>query len=184
MKGLLGFMKTSTSRLWLLLPPTSPSSRDTSLSTSRFTVQVSVSQTLFRVVVPQSGGLADMSGASVNHIKGSMGVGAWQRNGQRGEFIAGSSSLNLCGFRLVCFVSTFFLRFVLFWLCLFCCSLFAIRKFVSPANLNHNLINELPISNGKMQKNQFVIVVYEVAIHFFLILCIYLLQFFHCSLIN
>lgn len=57
-----------------------------------------------------------MSGASVNHIKRSKGVGAWssltQRNGQRGEFIAGSSSLNLCGFRLVCFVSTFFLRFV------------------------------------------------------------------------
>lgn len=52
-----------------------------------------------------------MSGASVNHIKGSKGVGAWQRNGQRGEFIAGSSSLNLCGFRLVCFVSTFFFAF-------------------------------------------------------------------------
>lgn len=61
-----------------------------------------------------------MSGASVNHIKGSKGVGAWQRNGQRGEFIAGLSSLNLCGFRLVCFVFDIFLRFVLFSLCPFC----------------------------------------------------------------
>lgn len=55
----------------------------------------------------------DMSDASVNHIKGSKGSGRGLRIGRSSEgggarVHCGSSTLNLCGFWLVCFVSTFF----------------------------------------------------------------------------
>lgn len=172
MKGLLGFIKTSTSRHWLLLLP------NFTLLSTHFSFHFSFYSSSFCFTNPFSSccGIEWRSGRHVRRVcksyqrvKGGRGMvfARGRETGKGASSLRGRRHLIYVAFGQFVLFPHFFLRFVLFWLCLFCCSLLAIRKFVSPADLNHNLINELPISNGKMQKNQFVIVVYEVAIHFF-----------------
>lgn len=137
MKALLGFMKTSSTAI----PSSLPLFSLFHIST-HFLILLSQFKFQFQTLLPPRVEVEvrpDMSDASVNHIKGSKGSGRGLRIGGSSErgwwrVHCGSSTLNLCGFWLVCFVSTFFFfpphtrqfcfRFARFVVCLLRCESF------------------------------------------------------------